>query len=137
MKAYLINMHLLVLRSRSSAKVKVKYKGYILKKLPFRGYSCFTNTSCFFCKMTLVLLQGAVCGYAALCDSSSVNLTSANIDQSVPNLPTKYMPIRYQISLILGQIKREHTELFALEFGKIAESDILYTLASINIKQSP
>ena len=29
MKAYLINMHLLVPKSRSSAKVKVKYKGYI------------------------------------------------------------------------------------------------------------
>ena len=32
MKAYLINMHLLVPRSRSSAKVKVKYKGYISQK---------------------------------------------------------------------------------------------------------
>ena len=32
MKAYLINMHLLVPRSRSPAKVKVKYKGYISQK---------------------------------------------------------------------------------------------------------
>ena len=32
MKAYLINMHLLVPRSRSTAKVKVKYKGYISKE---------------------------------------------------------------------------------------------------------
>ena len=32
MKAYLINMHLLVLKSRSSAKVKVKYEGYISQK---------------------------------------------------------------------------------------------------------
>ena len=32
MKAYLINMHLLVPRSRSSAKVKVKCKGYISQK---------------------------------------------------------------------------------------------------------
>ena len=48
MKAYLINMQLLVPRSRSSAKFKVKYKGYISKKLRFRGHSCFTNTSCFF-----------------------------------------------------------------------------------------
>ena len=32
MKAYLINMHLLVPRSRSSAKVKVKFKGYISQK---------------------------------------------------------------------------------------------------------
>ena len=29
-----------------------------------------------------------------------------------------------------------HPELFALEFGKIAESDFVYTLASTNIDQS-
>ena len=33
MKAYLINIHLLVPRSRSSPKVKVKYKGYISQKM--------------------------------------------------------------------------------------------------------
>ena len=37
---------------------------------------------------------------------------------------------------IMGQIEPEHPELFALEFGKIAESDIVYTLASTNIDQS-
>ena len=31
----------------------------------------------------------------------------------------------------------EHPELFALEFGKIAESDFVYTLTSTNINQSP
>ena len=36
---------------------------------------------------------------------------------------------------IIGQIESEHQELFALEFGKIAESDIVYTLASTNIDQ--
>ena len=36
----------------------------------------------------------------------------------------------------MGQIKLEHLELFALEFGKIAESDFFYTLASTNIEQS-
>ena len=35
----------------------------------------------------------------------------------------------------MGQIELEHQELFALEFGKIAESDIVYTLASTNIDQ--
>ena len=40
------------------------------------------------------------------------------------------------MSLIMGQIKPEHPELFALDFGKIAESDFLYTLASTNINQS-
>ena len=34
---------------------------------------------------------------------------------------------------IMGQIEPEHPELFALEFGKIAESDFVYTLASTNI----
>ena len=36
----------------------------------------------------------------------------------------------------MGQIESEHPELFALEFGKIAESDFVYTLASTNIDQS-
>ena len=40
------------------------------------------------------------------------------------------MPIRSQMSLILGQIEEEHPELFVLEFGKIAESDFVYTLSS-------
>ena len=60
---------------------------------------------------------------------------SANIDQSVPNLVTIYMPIKSRMSLIMGQIEPEHSELFALEFGKIAESDFVYTLASTNINQ--
>ena len=37
---------------------------------------------------------------------------------------------------IKGQIESEHLELFALEFGKIAESDFVYTPASTNIDQS-
>ena len=63
-------------------------------------------------------------------------LASANIDQSVPNLATIFMPIKSRMSSILGQIESEHPELFALEFGKIAESDFVYTLASTNIDQS-
>ena len=46
------------------------------------------------------------------------------------------MPIRSGISLIMGQMEPEHLELFALEFGKIAESDFAYTLASTNNNQS-
>ena len=46
------------------------------------------------------------------------------------------MPIKSQMSLIRGQIEPEHSESFALEFGKIAESDFVYTLASTNINQS-
>ena len=36
----------------------------------------------------------------------------------------------------MGQIKPEHLELFVFEFGKIAESDFVYTIASTNIEQS-
>ena len=45
-------------------------------------------------------------------------LASANNDQSVPNLATIYLPIRTLMSSIMEQIKPEHPELFALEFGK-------------------
>ena len=40
------------------------------------------------------------------------------------------------MSLIKGEIEPEHPELFALEFGKIAEYDFVYTLSSTNINQS-
>ena len=40
------------------------------------------------------------------------------------------------MSSIIGQIEREYPEVFALEFGKIAESDFVYTPASTNIDQS-
>ena len=36
----------------------------------------------------------------------------------------------------MEQIKLEHPELFALEFGKIAETELVYALASPNINQS-
>ena len=46
------------------------------------------------------------------------------------------MSLRAWMSSIMGKIEAEHLELFALEFGKIAESDFVYTLASTNIDQS-
>ena len=46
------------------------------------------------------------------------------------------MYIRSRITLIMGQIEEEHLELFALELGKIAENDFVYTLSSTNIDQS-
>ena len=63
-------------------------------------------------------------------------LPYASIDQSVPNLATIYMPIKSQMRSIMGQIESKHPELFALGFGKVAESDFVYTLASTNIDQS-
>ena len=46
------------------------------------------------------------------------------------------MPIRSQTISIMGQIEPEHPELFALEFGKIAEYNFVYTLSSTDISQS-
>ena len=60
-------------------------------------------------------------------------LASANINQSAPNMVTVYMTIRSWMSSIMDIIGPEHLELFALELGKIAEFDFVYTLASTNI----
>ena len=46
------------------------------------------------------------------------------------------MSMRARMSSITDQIEPEHPELFALAFGKIAESDFVYTAASTNIDQS-
>ena len=54
------------------------------------------------------------------------------MDQSVPNLATIYMPLRSRMTFIMSQIEPEHPELFALEFGKIAENDFVYTPSSTN-----
>ena len=43
------------------------------------------------------------------------------------------MPMRARMSSIMGRIEPEHPELFALEFGKTAESDFVYTLAYLQI----
>ena len=40
------------------------------------------------------------------------------------------------MSLIMEQIEPELPELFVLEFGKIAESDFVYTRASANFNKS-
>ena len=63
-------------------------------------------------------------------------LESSYFDQSVQNMATIYKPIKSRMSSIMGQIESEHPELLALEFGKIAESVFVYTLASTNIDQS-
>ena len=44
--------------------------------------------------------------------------------------------MRARMSSIMGQIEAEHLQLFALAFGKITESDFVYTLASTNTNQS-
>ena len=56
-------------------------------------------------------------------------LAFPNIDQSAPNLVKMYRTIRSQMSSIIDLIGAELSELFALEFEKIAESDFAYTLA--------
>ena len=49
------------------------------------------------------------------------------MSQSAPNLVKMYVTIRSRMSLIKGIIRPELSELFALEFAKIAESDCLHS----------
>ena len=62
-------------------------------------------------------------------------LASTNINQSAPNLVKMYVTISSQMSLIINVIGPELSELFALEFAKIAESCFVDTLASTNVDQ--
>ena len=63
-------------------------------------------------------------------------LASTNINQSAPNLVKMYVTIRSRMGSIMDLIGPELSELFTLEFAKIAESYLVYTLASANIDQS-
>ena len=46
------------------------------------------------------------------------------------------MPIRSQMSLIMGQIEPEHPEYFSLNWEKLLNMTFVYTLSSANIDQS-
>ena len=62
-------------------------------------------------------------------------LASTNINQSAPNLVIMYVTIRSRMILIMDLIGPDLSELFPLEFAKIAESDFVYTIASTNVDQ--
>ena len=66
--------------------------------------------------------------------SSCLHSSISRYNQSAPNLVKMYVTIRSQSS-IMDLIRAELSELFALEFAKIAESDFVYTLASTNVDQ--
>ena len=53
---------------------------------------------------------------------------STNINQSALNLVKMYVTIRSRMRWITDLIGPQLSELFALEFAKIAESDFVYTL---------
>ena len=60
-------------------------------------------------------------------------LASPNINQSAPNLVKMYVTIGSRMSSIMDVIGADLSELVALEFAKIAESDFVCTLASTNV----
>ena len=62
-------------------------------------------------------------------------LASTNINQSAPNLVKMYVTIRSRMRLIMDLLGPEVSELFPLEFAKIAESDFVYTIESTNVDQ--
>ena len=52
------------------------------------------------------------------------SLASTNINQSAPNLVTMYMSIRFQVSLIMGQVIPDQSVLSALEIEKLNFSSV-------------
>ena len=52
------------------------------------------------------------------------SLASTNINQSAPNLVTMYMSIRFPMSLIMGQVIRDQSVLFALAIEKLNFSSL-------------
>ena len=64
------------------------------------------------------------------------NLPSTYVNQSAPDLVKMYVTLKSHMSSIRDLIGPELSELFALELQKIAESDLVYTLAPANIDQS-
>ena len=62
-------------------------------------------------------------------------LAFTNINQSAPNLVKMYVTIRSRVRLIMDLSAAELSELFPLEFAKIAESGFVHTIASTNVDQ--
>ena len=60
------------------------------------------------------------------------SLSSANIDQSAPNLVKIFMSNRIWMNSIMGPIGTEQLELFTYELGKICTFGFVYSLANIN-----
>ena len=52
------------------------------------------------------------------------SLASTNINQSAPNLVTMYMSVRFQMSLIMGQVIPDQSVLPALEIEKMNFSSL-------------
>ena len=78
----------------------------------------------------MLLLDKNIQNYLPLNLEKMLNLTvytlaSANIGQSAPNLVTIYMTIRYWMGLIMGPVRLEEPELFALEL-LYREIELLY-----------
>ena len=74
--------------------------------------------------------------FGKIAETDSIyTLASPNINQSAPNLVKMYVTIRSQMSSIMDLIGADLSELFALKFAKIVESEFVYNLASTNVDQ--
>ena len=58
MKAHLMDTHLLVPRSRSSAKIIVKYQGHISQNMTLSGASVFNKHILCFCLISRLKMSG-------------------------------------------------------------------------------
>ena len=80
-------------------------------------------------QIELVHLELFALEYGKIAESDFVyTLASTNTNQSAPNLVKMYVTIRSQMSLIMDLVGPELFELFALEFAKITESELVYYL---------
>ena len=87
-------------------------------------------------QIELERLELFVLEFRKIADSDFVyTLASTIINQSAPNLYKMYVTIRSRMRLIMDLLGPELSELFPLEFAKIAESDFVYTIASTNVDQ--
>ena len=73
--------------------------------------------------------------FGKIAESDCLRSSISNINQSAANLVKMYVTIISRMRLIMDLIGPELSELFPLEFVKIAESDFVYTIASTNVDQ--
>ena len=87
-------------------------------------------------QIEIELMELFVFEFGKIAESDFVyTLASANNNQSAPNLLKMYVTIRSGMRSIMDLIGRELSELFPLEFAKLAESDFVYTIASTIVDQ--
>ena len=133
-------MHLLVPRSRSSTKVKVKYKGYVFQKMAVSGaFNSFTNTSCSFCDISsrFIWANGRAAGIGITIPVCSIGrLPLLEPLPSLPNIEWKrQQSFRYKMAEAANETSFEEFFFFNLTFVFVVKykSSCLYLVIRLLI----